>query len=150
MRGISSKPRVYILKRDRRLPVEEQTRWYLSVLKTTKSADITIGFLSARTTDEESGRDVWDKELYQEVDLEQFLSTVVKVENYWMSEDNPKYHEQGFRDYITPQEITEVYKDLPMDVCTELLQAASSGKLTEIEKVNLGSKSTSNSGSRKK
>lgn len=150
MRGISSEPKKYILKADRKLPKKEQTIWWLKPLKTVESTSVTVGILNARQEDEETGDVSWDESKYQSVELDQFLKIVAKVENYYMSPDNPKFHKDGFRDYEGKQTLTAVYEDLTMSACSELLQAASGNELTEEEQANLDSKSTSSSGEAKK
>jgi hypothetical protein len=174
MRGISSKARPYVLKRDRddelrKLAIElasgsgktiseefeqlktEVSTWWLRPIKTTASSNITAGYLSSRKADTESGMDVWSGDKLLEVDAEQFVSVVEKVENYCVSEDNQKFHKDGFRDFADEVTLRVVFEDLPQDAAIELTQAATSGsRLSGVEKTNLGSKSISNSGGNKK
>jgi hypothetical protein len=147
MRGISKQPVPYVLDRDRGVPEDEQTTFWVKPRTGEDGARIVTRYTGAERANPGAYREIspakWGK-----ADIETWLDTIVKVENFWFSDTFPELAAQGWITEVTdPDMLVKVMKSIALEDFNELINFASRvSTLTPVEKNGLSSSRTSSSG----
>jgi len=151
LRGISSKASVpYVPEDDRSSPPEEQTVFWIKPKKFGDGNRTASRYMGCEKAITRKGFREVDPNRLKQADIEEFLDTVVKVENWIFSEDHPN---GGVIIPVIedPSDLKQVCMDMSNDLFNEIIDASNDmSRLRAGEKKSLKSSSISISGKQKK
>lgn len=135
MEGISKKSYPYVLECDRDEDPKKQTTFWIKA-RTLRDTNEIMRLYARSGRDDRKGYRDYSSDRLCVADIDAFLLTVEKVENYKFSEDFKELRKEGWFKEIKDQKTLElVCKDLMSEQRVELFEAASDqAKLTASEK----------------
>jgi hypothetical protein len=132
MKGFQSEIITYICEADKDNLLDEKTTWHLRTMSVKDRLPITNSFAKAVKSDQFSGKTSFEEDRMWAAKRNEWLATVAKIENYQFGYKFSDLQAKGWIPVIEDQAtIALVLEDLPVDVITELLDAAN--KLTASE-----------------
>ena len=149
LRGVTKQPVAYVPEIER--TSEDPTVFHI-IPKTGHDANRTMARYAAASKDGRKGYRELNVSKLDNADIEEFLDTVVKVENFIFS-DNWDDEEAGklIKSIDDPIRLKKVCMDLPSDILIEIFDASNNlSQLKAGEKKTLNSQLTSHSGEAKK
>jgi len=143
MKAISLEPKAYIVEEERGLTREEQTIFWIKP-KTHHESNLMTARYGATYVEDRKGFRKYNTGRLDAADVEEWLNTVVKIDNFGFPEEffkkypelKDRANEEGYISDIKEDWLRiEVLKRLPADVVNEIWTASADySKLTSAEK----------------
>ena len=146
IRGVSKQAVAYIPEEERTVKENQTVVWIKP--KTGHQANVTMARYAAAGKDGRKGYRELNVTKLDNADLQEFLDVVMKVENYYFSDQFPDLEKQGLHKTIEqPELLKKVAMDISADLLVEIMEAASNlAVLKQGEKKSSNSLPTSASG----
>ena len=150
IRGVSKKAVAYIPEEERTVKENQTVVWIKP--KTGHQANVTMSRYAAAGRDGRKGYRELNVTKLDNADLQEFLDVVLKVENYYFSDQFPDLEKQGLHKVIEqPELLKKVAMDVSADLLVEIMEASNNlAVLKAGEKKSSSSLPTSASGEVKK
>tara|TARA_B100001939_G_scaffold339826_1_gene347124 strand:- start:877 stop:1344 length:468 start_codon:yes stop_codon:yes gene_type:complete len=146
IRGVSKKAVAYIPEEERTVKENQTVVWIKP--KTGHQANVTMSRYAAAGRDGRKGYRELNVTKLDNADLQEFLDVVMKIENYYFSDQFPDLEKQGLHKVIEqPELLKKVAMDVSADLLVEIMEASNNlAVLKAGEKKSSSSLPTSASG----
>ena len=150
IRGVSRKTVAFVPEEERSVK-EDQTVIHIRP-KTGHQANVTMARYAASGRDGRKGYRELNVTKLDNADIAEFLDIVIKVENFYFSDQFPDLEKQGLhREIDSPELLKKVAIDISADLLLEIFEAANNVSVLRAgEKKSSSSRPTSASGKTKK
>jgi len=146
IRGVSRKAVPFIPEEERTVKENQTVVWIRP--KTGHQANVSMSRYASAGRDGRKGYRELNVTKLDNADLQEFLDIVIKVENYYFSDQFPDLESQGlFKEISDPETLKRVAQDISADLLIEIMEAANNLSVLKTgEKKSSSSPHTSNSG----
>ena len=150
IRGVSKQAVAYVPEEERTVKENQTVVWIKP--KTGHQANVTMARYAAAGKDGRKGYRELNVTKLDNADLQEFLDVVMKIENYYFSDQFPDLEKQGLHKTIEqPELLKKVAMDISADLLVEIMEASNNlAVLKQGEKKSSNSLPTSASGEVKK
>ncbi len=150
IRGVSKKAVAYIPEEERTVKENQTVIWIKP--KTGHQANVTMSRYAAAGRDGRKGYRELNVTKLDNADLQEFLDVVIKIENFYFSDQFPDLEKQGLHTVVEqPEMLKKVALDISADLLVEIMEASNNlAVLKSGEKKSSNSSHTSVSGEVKK
>jgi len=150
IKGVSKQAVAYIPEEERTVKENQTVVWIKP--KTGHQANVTMARYAAAGKDGRKGYRELNVTKLDNADLQEFLDVVLKIENYYFSDQFPDLESQGLHKSIEqPELLKKVAMDISADLLVEIMEASGNlAVLKQGEKKSSNSQPTSASGEVKK
>jgi hypothetical protein len=150
IRGVSRQSVPYIPEEERESKENQTVIWIKP--KTGHQANVSMSRYASAGRDGRKGYRELNVTKLDNADTQEFLDIVMKIENYYFSDQFPDLEKQGlFTTIEDPETLKRVAQDVSSDLLLEIMEVANNlSRLSEGEKKSSNSQATSSSGKAKK
>ena len=150
IRGVSKKAVPYVPEEERTVKEDQTVIWITP--KTGHQANVSMARYAAAGRDGRKGYRELNVTKLDNADMQEFLDVVIKVENFYFSDQFPDLESQGLHKVIEqPELLKKVAMDISADLLVEIMEASNNlAVLRSGEKKSSNSSHTSASGEVKK
>jgi len=150
IKGVSRTAIPYIPEEERTVKENQTVIWIRP--KTGHQANVSMSRYASAGRDGRKGYRELNVTKLDNADSQEFLDIVIKIENFYFSDQFPDLEKQGlFTTIEDPETLKRVAQDVSSDLLLEIMEVANNlSRLSEGEKKSSNSQATSNSGKVKK
>ena len=150
IRGVSRTAIPYVPEEERTVKENQTVIWIRP--KTGHQANVSMSRYASAGRDGRKGYRELNVTKLDNADSQEFLDIVIKVENFYFSDQFPDLEKQGlFTTIEDPESLKRVAQDISSDLLLEIMEVANNlSRLNEGEKKSSSSPVTSSSGKAKK